>query len=62
MVVGLTPVETTDPFPPTVIGGGHHGQPHSGAAWKEVWLRFSQNTTIHGVNKITEDTPFMWRR
>ena len=32
------------------------------AKWKKVWFDFSQATTLHGINKITEDTPFTARR
>lgn len=31
-------------------------------AWKTVCFDFTQNTTFHGVNKITESTPFILRR
>ena len=31
-------------------------------AWKDVCHHFTQNTTFHGMNKITESTPFMLRR
>ena len=31
-------------------------------AWKTVCYDFTQNTTFHGVNKITESTPFILRR
>ena len=31
-------------------------------AWKTVCFDFTQNTTFHGVNKITESTPFVLRR
>lgn len=30
--------------------------------WGQVWFSYSQNTTLHGVNKITEETPFIVRR
>ncbi len=30
--------------------------------WKTVWYNFTQNTTFHGMNKITEATPFILRR
>ena len=30
--------------------------------WKRVWFDFSQGTTLHGINKITEDNPFTIRR
>ena len=31
-------------------------------SWREEWYQFSQNTTMHGVNKVTEETPFKLRR
>ncbi len=31
-------------------------------SWQRVWFDFTQSTTLHGVNKITEDTPFNIRR
>lgn len=31
-------------------------------SWKTVWYDFSQNTTLHGVNKVIEETPFTCRR
>ena len=30
--------------------------------WKSVCYHFTQNTTFHGMNKITESTPFILRR
>ena len=30
--------------------------------WRVVLFDFSQRTTLHGVNKITEDNPFTIRR
>ena len=30
--------------------------------WKAAWYDFSQTTTLHGINKITEDTPYTMRR
>ena len=30
--------------------------------WKSVIYHFTQNTTFHGMNKITEHTPFILRR
>ena len=30
--------------------------------WKSVCYHFTQNTTFHGMNKITESTPFLLRR
>ena len=30
--------------------------------WSSVCLHFTQNTTFHGINKITENTPFPVRR
>ena len=30
--------------------------------WGAAWYNFSQSTTLHGVNKITEPTPFKIRR
>ena len=30
--------------------------------WKEAWYNFTQNTTLHGVNYITGETPFPIRR
>ncbi len=30
--------------------------------WKRAWFDFSQNTTLHGVNRVTEETPFTIRR
>ncbi len=30
--------------------------------WSNVCFHFTQNTTFHGVNKITESTPFLLRR
>ena len=32
------------------------------AQWRRVWFDFSQGTTLHGINKITEDNPFTIRR
>ena len=29
---------------------------------QRTWYEFSQSTTMHGVNKITEQTPFTMRR
>lgn len=31
-------------------------------SWKQVWYDFSQNTTFHGLDKITGSTPFILRR
>ncbi|CAD5123941.1 DgyrCDS12248 [Dimorphilus gyrociliatus] len=30
--------------------------------WSTVWYNFTQTTTLHGINKVTESTPFIWRR
>ncbi len=30
--------------------------------WKTVWYNFSQETTLHGLNKTTEESPFTIRR
>lgn len=30
--------------------------------WKEAFVEFTQNTTLHGVREITEDQPFNIRR
>lgn len=30
--------------------------------WSKVWYNFTQTTTLHGINKVTESTPFIWRR
>ena len=30
--------------------------------WKEAWYNFSQSTTLHGVNRITEPSPYTIRR
>ena len=30
--------------------------------WRIVWYDFSQRTTLHGVNRITEANPFPVRR
>ena len=30
--------------------------------WSSVWLHFTQHTTFHGINKITEQSPFKLRR
>lgn len=38
---------------------GENDKPKS---WTEVWYDFTQTTTFHGVNKITESTPFCFRR
>ena len=32
------------------------------AEWRRVWFDFSQGTTLHGINKITEENPFTIRR
>ena len=31
-------------------------------SWKNEWFNFSQSTTLHGICKVTEDTPFTARR
>ena len=31
-------------------------------SWTHVLYEFSQNTTMHGISKTTEDTPFLLRR
>ena len=51
--------------PIVVQNGGAAPNAYDGqkaAAWKTVWYEFSQSTTLHGVNKITEETPFNIRR
>ena len=30
--------------------------------WRKEWYHFTQNTTLHGINKVTDDTPFVARR
>ena len=30
--------------------------------WRKAFFNFSQTTTLHGVNKITEQNPFLLRR
>ena len=30
--------------------------------WRREWYEFTQSTTCHGVNKITQETPFTARR
>ncbi len=32
------------------------------SAWRTAWYEFSQYTTLHGVSRITEETPFTIRR
>ena len=34
----------------------------TGGSWKNEWFNFSQSTTMHGICKITDDTPFTARR
>ena len=53
----------------TGFGQGSHkattrdGEVTSGRqGWRQVLYEFSQNTTIHGVRQIGEDTPFTIRR
>ena len=31
-------------------------------SWKDEWFNFSQSSTMHGICKVTEDTPFTARR
>ncbi len=33
-----------------------------GVRWETEWYEFTQSTTFHGVNKITQETPFIARR
>ena len=30
--------------------------------WRDAWYDFSQETTLHGLNKVTGDTQFTLRR
>ncbi len=50
-------------------GEGHRQQkteamtsPSKVPTWRKVGYEFTQSTTLHGVNKITEPTPFPSRR
>ena len=31
-------------------------------SWGEVWQEFCENTTVHGVSKVVEPTPFTLRK
>ena len=30
--------------------------------WRTAWFEFTQSTTMHGVSRITEETPITLRR
>lgn len=42
--------------------GGEDFHDTQGQAWKNICFNFTQNTSMHGVNKVTERTPFVIRR
>ena len=34
----------------------------SGGRWLDVWYEYTQNATMHGISRITQQTNFMARR